>query len=146
MVSKRIIVGLCQWVLALVFLMACLPKIANPHEFAVSVFRYQVLPYSLVNIVAIFLPWVEGVAALYLLFSVRGRAAAALIIFGMLFVFTVAIAVDVYRGIDIACGCFSVSGGARVGWLSIVRNVVLMAMAIVVVIGQTAEPADQSRR
>ncbi len=115
--------------LAAVFVFAAVPKILAPHEFALAVFRYQILPYSLVNGMALFLPWIELVAAVAILFP-RFGGGAALVIAGMLAVFSVAISVDLARGIDISCGCFSVDPNAgRIGWWEVVRDLALMAVA-----------------
>lgn len=123
----------CRVVLAGVFIAACLPKIIEPHEFAVSVFRYQMVPYPLVNIMAIYLPWLELVTGITILVP-RWSRASAMIILGLLLVFTTAISINLVRGIDIACGCFSVSEEVgRIGGLSLLRNVVLVAMTGVVI-------------
>lgn len=122
------IARLCRWMLAVVFLMAAIPKIADPHGFALVVFRYQMLPYSLINIFALFLPWVELLAALSLLIAPRLRDAALFLIGGMLIVFTIAIGFNLYRGVDMACGCFSVNPeAAHMGWLNFARNILLLA-------------------
>ncbi len=123
---------LCRWGLAIVFLAAAIPKIRDPHDFALAVFRYQMLPYELVNLVALFLPWLEALTAIALLAAPRWRDAASAILLGMLAVFTVAIVAALVRGIDIACGCFSVNPDAeKAGWLNVARNIALMVMALV---------------
>jgi uncharacterized membrane protein YphA (DoxX/SURF4 family) len=129
---KKWIVWLCRLVLAAVFIGASLPKILQPHEFAVAVFRYQMAPYELVNLVALILPWIELTSGIALLCIPKLRDAANLLITGMLLFFTVAISINLYRGIDIACGCFTVNAEAEhMGWWNIVRNVsLLVACAI----------------
>jgi uncharacterized membrane protein YphA (DoxX/SURF4 family) len=118
----------CRLVVAAVFIAASIPKILEPHAFAVAVFRYQMLPFSLINLMAIFLPWIELVAGIALL-APRWTPPAAAIILGMLIVFTVAIAVSQARGINIACGCFSVDPDAKhIGWWNLVRNSGLILM------------------
>ena len=120
-----------RWALALVFLAAALPKLRTPHDFAVVVFRYQVLPYALVNLTAIFIPWLEFLSALALLVARRWRAAAFTIIVGLLVVFTALIAFNLYRGIDIACGCFTLKPGAQhMGWWNIARNLGLISVGL----------------
>ena len=116
-----------RWALAAVFFAAALAKIASPHDFAVAVFRYQMLPYALVNVVALFLPWMELLCAVALVAAPRFRDAALTMILGMLLVFTAAIAFNLYRGIDTACGCFTVKPGARhMGWWNLGRNALLL--------------------
>jgi hypothetical protein len=115
--------------LAAVFAAAAVPKILAPHDFAVAVFRYQIAPYALINGVALVLPWLELVTAVALLLP-RFARPAALLMLAMLGVFTVALVAAVARGIDIACGCFSLkAGAAHMTWLNILRNLALLAMA-----------------
>lgn len=114
---------ICRMILATVFLLASLPKIIAPHEFAIAVFRYQLLPDAAINLMAIFLPWVELVAAIAILIP-RTSAAAATIFLGLLTVFTAAISIDLVRGIDISCGCFTLDADAGpIGWWEVVRDI-----------------------
>lgn len=125
--SRAWIRPVLRWVLAAVFAGAAVPKILSPHDFAVAVFRYQMLPYPWVNLVALCLPWLELLCAVALVAAPRWRDAALTIVLGMLLVFTAAIAFNLYRGIDIACGCFTVKPGARhMGWWNLGRNAVLI--------------------
>jgi hypothetical protein len=115
--------------LAVVFVAAAVPKILDPGEFALAVYRYRLLPPGLVSLCAVYLPWIELCAAVGLLGS-RMRRGSALILILLLSVFTLAIIANLSRGIDIACGCFSVGGGGgRAGWLGIARNLGLMLPA-----------------
>ena len=117
--------------LAVVFLVACIPKIINPHDFALAIFKYRIFPYYLVNITAIFVPWLEFTVAIALLVWGKGRKAALIIITVMVLLFTVAISSSLLRGINIACGCFSVKiDAAHIGWVSIARNLLLIVTAV----------------
>jgi uncharacterized membrane protein YphA (DoxX/SURF4 family) len=117
---------------AAVFLIAAVPKIINPQAFALAVFRYQMVPYGMVNLIAILLPWVELIAALALVapnIQPAWRAGGGGILLVLLFAFTAAIAFNIYRGVDMACGCFSVNPDVgKIGWLSIARNAVLITL------------------
>jgi hypothetical protein len=120
-------------VLGLMFVVASAHKILFPHDFAEAVFRYQLLPYGLVNIVAVFLPWLELATGVALLAFRSHVPAAAVLVAGMLVVFTAALGVNLARGIDVACGCFSTSPGAdAIGLQSIFRNVLMIVLAIAV--------------
>lgn len=131
---RRALVILSSFALAVVFAWACIPKILAPHDFAVMVFRYQLLPFALINLVAIYLPWVELVSAAAVLFPATRRG-AALILLVMLAVFTGALILNIARGINVACGCFSVDESAAVsGWWNVARNAALMAAALVVLV------------
>ena len=122
-----------RWIcraLALVFLAASLPKLIHPAEFAVAIYRYQMVPHPLINALAVFLPWLELVCALALGLRPALRRGALVLVLAMLAVFTAAIGINLYRGIDIACGCFSVQAGrGHLGWWSLLRNTALLAAA-----------------
>ena len=114
------------------FLAACIAKIRDPEAFALAVSRYRILPAEFVNLVAIILPWIELTAGLAVLAApARARAAGALIIAGMLTVFTIAISLTLLRGIEASCGCFSTRADAAVsdGW-NLVRNGALIWLSL----------------
>lgn len=119
------------WGLGVVFMAAAFPKIVAPHDFALMVFRYQLLPYFLVNLIAIYLPWVELAAGIALFWPGAARRGAVAIALVLLVVFTLATIFNLWRGIDIACGCFSVDAEAsHAGWWNIARNLLFIALAI----------------
>ena len=116
------------------FLAACIAKIRDPEAFALAVSRYRILPDEFVNLVAIILPWIELTAGLAVLAApARLRAAGAAIISAMLAVFTIAISLNLVRGIEASCGCFSTRADAAVsdGW-NLVRNGALIWLALAV--------------
>ena len=113
---------------AAIFLGACIAKIRDPAAFALSVYRYRILPDALINLVAIWLPWIELLTGIAILLPARRlRGAAAFLISGMLAVFTVAISLNLLRGIEASCGCFSTRADAAVSdhW-NLVRNASLL--------------------
>ena len=132
MKTRTTLLFICRAVVAIVFIAAACPKIMAPHEFAIAVFRYQILPSGMINIVAIYLPWLELLAGLWLLFIPKGRDGAAFILLALLLFFTTAIIVNIFRGIDIACGCFSVKADVgRIGWKKVIENILLILLAFV---------------
>ncbi len=131
--NMRAIFIACRVLLGVVFLVACAHKILFPADFALSVFRYQILPAPLINMTAITLPWMELVAAVLIVFSVRFKDAAAVLFLAMLTVFTAAIIFNLMRGLDVACGCFTTSADADpMGWGNVFRNLGYMFLALVV--------------
>jgi len=98
-----------RWYLGSVFILACIHKIADPASFAVDIATYGILPLSLVNAMAITLPWMELVAGIMLILGLRARA-AALMVFGMMLMFIVALAIALAQGLDLSCGCFASQG------------------------------------
>ncbi len=94
--------------LGLVFLFSCAHKIADPGAFAEIVANYQLLPPQLVAVTAVVFPWIEAVCGLALL-SGRFEKGAALLV-SMMMVFFIAVGIyNAHRGLNIACGCFSLS-------------------------------------
>lgn len=138
---RRFAVIAARVVLAAVFILAAVPKILAPHDFALAVLRYQMVPYPLVNLMAIFLPWVELVAGAAILVPRFSRGAMVILV-ALLAVFAVAISVNLVRGVDMACGCFTVDPDAeRIGWWNVVRNLALILLGLIAW-GNTRRPAS----
>lgn len=80
--------------------------------------------------VAVVLPWVEVVLGALLVADVGGRATslAALVLLGG---FTVLVAAQVARGRRVPCACFGQLSRRPIGPGTVVRNVVLVALAAV---------------
>jgi len=113
--------------LAGVFIYASLHKINFPAEFADNIAGYLIVPYWLINPLAVFMPWLELVSGLFLLAGVRVRA-ASLLIGGMLVMFTVAVIVALIQDTPIGCGCFQ-SVGEAISWWTVLRDLAWLAMA-----------------
>lgn len=131
---RSLFIWLARLAVAALFLGACIAKIRDPELFALAVNRYRLLPGEWVNLVAIVLPWIELTTGLAVLAApARLRAAGALLIAGMLAVFTAAISLNLLRGIEASCGCFSTRADAAVsdGW-NLVRNGALLWLALAV--------------
>jgi len=131
-VNPVFILAACRVLLGLAFLIACSHKILFPGSFAQTLYFYQLLPDRLINPLAITLPWVEAVAAVAIMASARFKDAAALLMIGLLAVFTAAIAINLFRGLDVSCGCFSTGGDDPIGWGNVIRNAGYMFIAFLV--------------
>lgn len=119
-----------RWAVGLIFIYASADKLLNPSAFAVVVYNYKVLPGSFINLVAITLPWLELVCGILLITGLFSRA-AALILSMLLLIFFCALSISLYRGIDISCGCFSVSTTAdTISTSYMVRDLLILAMSI----------------
>ena len=117
---------------AVIFIYAGAVKIINPAAFAESVDNYRMLPYFLVSIIAIILPWLELICGILLL-TQRWRTASALILLGLNIIFVIAITSALIRGLDIGCGCFSVEGeGIRISVQKLVEDLALLAANAVI--------------
>lgn len=123
-------VRVCQILVGAVFAVAGLAKVGDPAAFAEDIHNFRLVPVALENLVALALPWVEIVAAVALVLGVRARAAAVLAA-GLMAAFTLGVIFAMGRGLDIECGCFGTSDGARVGLRKVVENVALLVLALV---------------
>ena len=125
-----------RWYLAYVFIFACLHKIAHPELFAVDVATYDVLPLSLINVMAIILPWVELVAGGMLVLGFRSRAAALMVV-GMMVMFIVALAMALAEGLVMSCGCFASQGAQDedpISYKTVLRDTAWLALGLYVVL------------
>ena len=95
-----------RWLLGATFVYASYNKILAPATFAKIVYGYDLFPHASINLIAIVLPYIELVAGLALLVGIYPRS-AVLIINGMLLAFIVVLSVNLIRGHEFDCGCFS---------------------------------------
>jgi uncharacterized membrane protein YphA (DoxX/SURF4 family) len=116
-------------VLGCIFIVASLDKIINPELFAHAVYNYQVLPEAAVNVVALWIPWLELVGGVFLLlgFWIRG---SVLLLTGLLLVFLGALGFNLARGLDVACGCFSTTSKDPVTALTLLRDSLFLVVAL----------------
>lgn len=115
--------------LGAVFLYASFDKIMHPEAFAQSVYNYQILPDSTVNLVALTLPWLELLLGLCLVagFWLPG---VTVISTGLLAVFTGAMVFNEIRGLDIHCGCFSTeTTQGPASSLTIIRDIMFLVVS-----------------
>jgi len=95
-----------RWILGITFIYASWHKITGPADFAKIIYGYQLVPDYLINLIAIFLPFVELFTGIALISGIYVRS-SSLIILCMLFFFIVAISINLIRGHEFDCGCFS---------------------------------------
>lgn len=107
------------------FLMAGATKLIDPVAFFQSILNYQLVGEDLAWLAALYLPFLEIVAALALIIP-RTRLAGLVWLAALLLVFQAALASAWVRGLDIDCGCVG-SGGSSV-LFALVRNTVLLVM------------------
>jgi len=123
--NQKIIITTLTWLVAIMFIIAGGIKILNPAKFAEDIDNYHALPYLLVTVTSVVLPWLELMCGIALV-SARMRAGALLVLAGLSFMFILAIVAALFRGLDISCGCFSIDGeGARIGVLRLIQDVSL---------------------
>jgi hypothetical protein len=123
-----------QLLLGTVFIVAALPKIADPPSFSHMIYNYRMLPGPLVNAAGLYLPWFELLAGVALVLGLFRRTASTAI-GALLLVFILAIGFNLIRGNPIDCGCFDVSAAGRSVeerfqdmWWVVARDVGMLAL------------------
>ena len=123
-----------RWYLGVLFVGACLHKIAEPASFALDIATYDILPLVAVNLVAIVLPWIELYAGAMLIAGWRVRA-SSLIVAAMMLVFLAALWIALARGLDMS-GCFASQGAEEdpISRVTVLRDIVWLGLALFVVV------------
>ena len=119
--------------LGVLFVGACLHKIAVPASFALDIATYDILPLAAINLVAIGLPWIELIAGVMLIVGWRARG-SSLVIAGMMVVFIVALCIALARGLDMSCGCFASQGAEDdpISRITVLRDLVWLGLSVFV--------------
>lgn len=111
-----------------VFIYASMSKIPYPAQFAEATANYRLVPYWLLNLGAVILPWVEFVCGLFLVIGFMTRASAILIAC-MMILFNVMVLINMIWGAPITCGCYD-TVGEPIGWRKILENVIMLIFTI----------------
>lgn len=113
-----------------IFIYASMSKITDPAVFAENIAAYRIMPYWGLNLAAIILPWLELICGFLLIIGLRTRA-TALILAGLLSIFTAFVIINIFRGSDISCGCFD-EVGEPIGWAKVAQNTTWLIMTIMI--------------
>ena len=111
-----------------IFIYASLNKISDPGVFAENIAAYRIIPYQGLHLVAIILPWIELICGFFLILGLRTRAAAS-ILSGLLFMFTLFVIINIFRDSSISCGCFG-TVGETISWKKVTINTIWLLMTI----------------
>ncbi len=114
--------------LGALFVFAGAAKIFDPGEFANEVRKYNLLPWILDVLLALYLPWMELLAGLCLVLKIFEKG-ALLVITVLLAVFTLALATAMFRGLNIDCGCFGKALTSTGTAIPLLRNLLLLTLA-----------------
>src|SRR5262249_41035239 len=111
------------------FIYAGVVKLVDPLRFASDITNYDIVPWSVAVRLAFYLPWLELLCGLALVFHRLFSGALALTI-TLMVIFIGASVITKARGIDVSCGCFgSISGNLSFTW-HLVLDFVLLAILV----------------
>lgn len=124
-----------------VFLYAGALKVRDPLRFASDIDHYQMIPWTVGVRLAFYLPWLEILCGLALVFQ-RLFAGAIVLSGGLMLVFLVATAWARLHGIDITCGCFgTASSNLSLTWHLVLDGGILAALLVLWLIREPAPAA-----
>ena len=129
MLKNRYVLLAFRLIVGGVFIWAGVSKIADPLSFAHNVRNYQLVGQTLSFLTAIFLPWVELIAGLWLIVGLYPKS-SALLISCLLFFFIVLVAITMARGLNVDCGCFGTFSRRADIWL-IAEDSLWLALSLV---------------
>jgi uncharacterized membrane protein YphA (DoxX/SURF4 family) len=133
LLTNKVFVFALRIFLGAMFLYSSIHKIANPGEFAIAIRSYELLPVGLTNLFALLIAWSEVLAGIMLILGVMTKKAAGAILL-MLTMFTVAVLATMIKGLVIDCGCFSTGGNQSTSFPLVIRNLFLIAAAVMVML------------
>ena len=121
-------------------------KATDARETLVAVRAYQLVPESMVGLVAAVMPYLELALGLLLLVGLATRLAAVLSAV-VLVIFIAAVASAAARGLSIDCGCFGGGGEVEPGQTAytaeILRDVGLLVLAVYLAIRPDTPSVDR---
>ena len=128
--TDNVVFTLCRILLGAVFVYASWEKILDPEAFSRIIANYQIVPSRVGHLAALFLPWLELVCGICLLVN-RWTQGAALVVAFLMLIFMVALGYSIIRGLDISCGCFTLSQKAPANmWGYLIRDSLLLTIAV----------------
>jgi uncharacterized membrane protein YphA (DoxX/SURF4 family) len=101
----NIVWRIIDFIVAAIFIYAGVLKMLDPAQFAHDINNYRILPWTLSVALAFYLPWLEILCGLGLIFRFLYRGALSILTV-LIVVFTLATIAAKVRGLDITCGCF----------------------------------------
>lgn len=131
--TRRILHWVARIVLGGIFIYAGARKMAGVEEFGDSIAGFQVLPFQLVNLVALTLPILEIVLGVMVLApTTRLLRTSSLGLIGLNGLFIGVLSFAWFRGLAVDCGCFGFQIFPPSAWtipLTILRDVIFLGLA-----------------
>lgn len=110
---------------------ASLDKLGNAAKFSEAVGNYQVLAPALVPLAGVVIPWLEFFAGIGLALGVKRRGAAFLFC-ALMLVYAFSLSWALAHGIELNCSCFDSDSKEAATWLTVLRDVLFLAMGFIV--------------
>ena len=126
---SRFFYHIARLILGVIFIYASYDKILHPKAFAEIIYNYQILPDGLINVTAIFLPWLELLMGIFL---IMGFWMSGTVIWcnTLLAMYIGALWFNLARGLDINCGCFSTTKGSSISIETVLWDVAFLTLSV----------------
>lgn len=111
-------------------------------QFAIDISNYRIVGGDLAILVSVYLPWVEIVGGLSLVFR-RCYAGGLAVLTGLTLVFAGAIGSAIVRGLNVECGCFG-RGAGITPQIALARDLILLGALVFLIVAERYGP--HSRR
>lgn len=135
--SNDYLTMICRLTFGAIFIYASLDKIAHPDQFARIIYNYHLLPGALVNLAALILPISEFLAGAFLITGIFYTGSRNYLLL-LMAVFMVAIGINVIRGVNLECGCFTVSSKAKsAGVQLLIRDTVYAIPGLILLVSRS---------
>lgn len=134
LLRSKITYILAKLILGGVFVYASVPKILDPLRFSQIIYNYKILPDFLIYFTASILPWIEFFCGLFLILGVFIRS-SAIILSSLLLIFIIILSINMLRGINFDCGCFSLGNGEtnQNGFVMIIRDLLILSPGLILI-------------
>jgi uncharacterized membrane protein YphA (DoxX/SURF4 family) len=130
--SSTPVLFLCRFILGGLFIYASIDKIAHPGDFAKILYNYRLFPDFSINLLAIMVPWIEMITGLFLVAGFFKQTAAIMLSI-LLFLFIAALSINLIRGLDFNCGCFSTVSSGKSDPLGLIfRDFLILIPALII--------------
>ena len=146
--AKRIIASerfrlFVRFSLGAVFVYAGFIKLLDPKAFGKVISLYDIVPESLLPVIAIGLPAVELLAGLGLIFNVRGSLSVVL---GLLLIFCAVLGYGILNDLNIDCGCFTQDDISRQNGLKLAfyRDLIMIGAVCFLFLSRVLHPAPHA--
>jgi putative oxidoreductase len=133
----RWLIAVLRIVVAAIFIYAGITKAVAPLRFVSDIDNFRILPWIVTPPLAVYLPWLEIVCGLALLF-VRFDQGALLILLLLTLVFIGALTSAQIRKLDISCGCFGHSTPALNFTSHLALDFVIIAVLLLLLLSPMA--------
>src|SRR5438445_13032081 len=128
--AKSFVWRIVEFAVGGIFVYAGVIKVIDPIQFGIDIDNYKTLPWFISVRLAFYLPWLEIVCGLTLIFRFLYRGGLS-ILTALILIFVGATIAAKARGLDITCGCF---GHASKNWnftSHLLLDLLILAVALV---------------